>query len=125
MRILHKNSLYIFLILFIQQLLSQDLHFSRWLLVECGRNCNKDEIIMPFLFSRILEVHMYTLVAKIYVPLITHECLWFMDDGAPPHLPLIVRDYLNLFFRMIGRACLIPWLFDSPVCTNSFWVYLH
>lgn len=50
------------------------------------------------------------------VPLIVRQDMWFMQDGAPPHYPLIVREHLNNNFphRWIGRGSEFPWPPRSP-----------
>src|SRR3978361_2105044 len=40
------------------------------------------------------------------IPLLLRQNMWFMQDGAPAHSPINVRQHLNLRFpnRWIGRG---------------------
>lgn len=43
------------------------------------------------------------------------QLLWFMHDGAPPHIFLAVRNFLNVSYpRWIGRGGHRPWPARSP-----------
>ena len=46
----------------------------------------------------------------------TDTLFWFMQDGAPPHFALAVREYLNANYegRWIGRDGPVPWPPRSP-----------
>lgn len=50
------------------------------------------------------------------LPLNLRQDMLFMQDGAPPHFSLPVRNYLNTHFpdRWIGRGGPIPWPARSP-----------
>lgn len=50
------------------------------------------------------------------IPLIVRINMWYMQDGAPPHFSLQVRNYLNEVFpnRWIGRGSQFPWPPRSP-----------
>lgn len=52
------------------------------------------------------------------LPLNRRRGMWFMQDGAPPHYPLIVRNYLDQQFphRWIGRGSEFPWPPRTPEC---------
>ena len=51
-----------------------------------------------------------------------------MQDGAPPHYPLIVRNYLDQQFprRWIGRGSEFPWPPRTPECNPlDFYFWGH
>ena len=50
------------------------------------------------------------------VPLIVRRDMWYMQDGAPAHWAVIVRQHLNAYFgnRWIGREGPIAWPARSP-----------
>lgn len=51
-----------------------------------------------------------------HVPLNLRQNMYFMQDGAPAHFSVQVRNYLNTIFphRWIGRSGPIPWPARSP-----------
>lgn len=50
------------------------------------------------------------------LPLYLRNNMWYMQDGAPPHFSLDVRQHLNQVFgnKWIGRGGPIPWPARSP-----------
>jgi len=87
----------------------------------CGVIC--DFLIGPFelpcnlngpLYLNFLEETLNELLED--VPLNLRQNMWFMQDGAPPHYSLQVRNYLNRVFphRWIGRGSEFPWPSRSP-----------
>lgn len=62
------------------------------------------------------------------VPLQIRQNLWFMQDGAPAHFSVAVRDFLNTRFpnHWIGRAGPIAWPPRSPDCNPcDFFLWGH
>ena len=86
--------------------------------VKCG--LMHDQIIGPFIFSE------STTTANIYLDMLKHYVVpqleefqpWFVfqQDGVPPHLGLMIRDFLNETFpnRWIGKSGPTPWPPRSP-----------
>lgn len=63
------------------------------------------------------------------IPLNLRQNMWFMHDGAPPHYPLAVRNYLDewLPHRWFGRGSEFPWPPRSPDLNPLdffFWGYI-
>lgn len=63
------------------------------------------------------------------LPLETRQDMYFMQDGAPAHYSLQVRNYLNTVFpnRWIGRGSQLPWPARSPDFNPMdfcFWGYV-
>ena len=66
------------------------------------------------LYLNFLEQQLNPLLED--VPLAIRRNMWFMQDGAPPHFSLPVRQYLNEHFphRWIGRGSEFVWPPRSP-----------
>lgn len=66
------------------------------------------------LYLHFLENVLYTLLDD--VPLNVRRNMWFMQDGAPAHYSLDVRNHLDQRFprRWIGRGSAFPWPSRSP-----------
>lgn len=95
-----------------------------------------DHLIGPHFFPRRLtgEVYLHFLrndlpVLLEEVPLQVRNSMWLLQDGAPPHFSVAVREYLNEIFpnRWIGREGFVPWPPRSPDLNPMdffFWGYL-
>lgn len=66
------------------------------------------------LYLDFLQRHLVDFLDDI--PLIFRQNMFFMQDGAPPHYAMEVRNYLDETFpnRWIGRGSLNPWPARSP-----------
>jgi hypothetical protein len=62
------------------------------------------------------------------VPLLVRQRMYFMQDGAPPHFAVTVRQHLDMVFgqRWIGRGGPVAWPPRSPDITPcDFWLWVH
>jgi hypothetical protein len=93
-----------------------------------------DQLIGPFIINGNLNSERYlTLLRDTVFPPIQHQIdvnlPWFMQDGAPAHFGLQVREYLDQVFpdKWIGRRGPVEWPPRSPdltPCDFFLWGYL-
>lgn len=77
-------------------------------------------------YLHFLEHELFNLLDDI--PLNIRQNMWFMQDGAPPHFSLVVRNHLNQRFphRWIGRGSAFPWPPRSPdINPLDFYLWGH
>lgn len=101
----------------------KEAHFQHELKLNVWCGIFRDNLIGPFELpvnfngNSYLEFLQNTLFDELeQLPLNQRRSMWFMQDGAPPHFPLAVRNYLNNQFphRWIGRGSEFPWPARSP-----------
>lgn len=102
--------------------ISQKRHQHRFSLnIWCGIIGN--HLIGPHVFQGILNAEMYLhfLNQDLQdmlddIPLHVINGMWFMQDGAPAHFAIVVRQYLDRQFqdKWIGRGGPVPWPARSP-----------
>lgn len=102
---------------------TKERHFQHEFSVNVWCGIIGDNLIGPFElpqrlngqeYLHFLETDLPDLLDEI--PLDLRADMWFMQDGAPPHFPIAVRNHLNGVFphRWIGRGSEFPWPPRSP-----------
>lgn len=106
-------------------------HSSAKLMVWCG--LWRDHVLGPFFFDSTVDGNKYLkMLQEELIPQLNSigegRPEWFMQDGAPPHYALIVRDWLDKnFVHWIGRRGTVEWAARSPDLTPMdyfFWGYV-
>ena len=100
--------------------------------VWCGMT--SDRIVGPFIFRNTMNAERYlTMLQDEIWPVVNTwaniEDLIFMQDGAPPHFAIVVREWLNEHFpgRWLGRRGPHEWPARSPdltPCNFFLWDWL-
>ena len=101
--------------------------------VRCGLLGNK--LIGPFVLDNNLTGNTYEVFLRNELPglledmpLMIRSQMYFQHDGAPPHYPRHVREYLNEFFRnsWLGRGGTAAWPPRSPDLTPlDYYLWSH
>ena len=83
----------------------------------------EDHLIGPHFLPNRLSGEMYLNFLRNHLPLLLEDVplqvrnsMWLLQDGAPPHFSIEVREYLNEHFpnRWIGRRGFVEWAARSP-----------
>lgn len=83
----------------------------------------ENHLIGPYFFNGALNGETYLHFLQDVLPLLLEDVplyiranMWLLQDGAPPHFSLAVREYLNTAFpdRWIGRSGYLEWAPRSP-----------
>lgn len=82
-----------------------------------------DYLIGPHFFPQRLNGEVYLDFLRNHLPVLLEDVpiglrntMWLLQDGAPPHFSLAVRQFLNETFpeRWIGRGGFVQWAPRSP-----------
>lgn len=101
----------------------RESHFQQEFKINVWCGIRGDQLLGPYELPPNLNGASYLnfLQTELYDEMNTwprniRQNLWFMQDGAPPHYSLEVRNYLNLQFphRWIGRGSEFRWPARSP-----------